>query len=86
MQTCRKKLKQIILKIIMLCMIIIYALASPISIATETEIQADENCLIPTDDQYLELRAVQVKDISGQNKQVIMELWGHNLEFKRGRF
>lgn len=43
----------------------------------------DENLLVPTDDQYLELKAVQVKDVTGQNKQVIMQLWGHNLEFRR---
>lgn len=43
----------------------------------------DENLLVPTDDQYLELKSVQVKDVTGQNKQVIMQLWGHNLEFRR---
>lgn len=43
----------------------------------------DENLLVPTDDQYLELKAVQAKEVSGQNKQVIMQLWGHNLEFRR---
>lgn len=43
----------------------------------------DENLLVPTDDQYLELKAVQVKDVTGQNKQVVMQLWGHNLEFRR---
>lgn len=45
----------------------------------------DENCLTPEDNQYLELRAVEVKDAVGQNKQVIMELWGNNVEFKRIR-
>lgn len=43
----------------------------------------DENLLTPTDDQYLELKAVQAKDVTGQNKQVILQLWGHNLEFRR---
>lgn len=43
----------------------------------------DENCLVPTDEQYLELRAVTVNEVPGQNKQVIMELWGNNVEFKR---
>lgn len=43
----------------------------------------DENLLVPTDDQYLELKVVQVKDVTGQNKQVVMQLWGHNLEFRR---
>ena len=36
----------------------------------------------PTEDQFLELRAVSVTQVSGQNKQVIMELWGNNVEFK----
>lgn len=39
----------------------------------------------PTDNQYFELRAVEVKTVEGQNKQVIMELWGHYIEFKRTR-
>lgn len=43
----------------------------------------DESLLTPTDDQYLELKAVQAKDVTGQNKQVILQLWGHNLEFRR---
>lgn len=47
------------------------------------KVHADSsNVLTPTDDQYFELRAVTVKDVAGQNKQVIMELWGHNLQFK----
>lgn len=45
--------------------------------------EGDENCLVPTDEQYLELRAVSVNEVPGQNKQVIMELWGNNVEFKR---
>ncbi len=43
---------------------------------------ANEIDLVPTDDQYFELRAVEVKEVAGQNKQVIMELWGNNLETK----
>lgn len=40
--------------------------------------------LVPEDDQYLELRAVDVNDFSAseQGQQVVMELWAHNLEFK----
>ena len=37
----------------------------------------------PTAGEYLELRAVEVKEEEGKNKQLIMELWGHNLQFKR---
>lgn len=32
---------------------------------------------------HLELRATQIKDIEGKNRQLIMELWGNNIEFKR---
>lgn len=85
MQTC-KKLKEKILKIVVLFITIIYTLASPINVAIAVEQEADENCLTPTDDQYLELRAAEVKNIDGQNKQIIMELWGHNLEFKGADF
>lgn len=46
-----------------------------------TDIQTTE--LQPTDDQYLELRAVEIAQIEGKNKQLIMELWGNELEFKR---
>ena len=48
-----------------------------------TILAAEDGLLIPTDDQYLELKAVQAKEVTGQNKQVIMQLWGHNLEFRR---
>ena len=45
--------------------------------------EIDPNCVTPTDEQYLELRAVTAKEVEGQNKQVVMELWGNNVEFKR---
>lgn len=48
-------------------------------------VKADEtnNVLTPTEYQYLELRAVDVNDIDGEtDKQVVMELWAHNLNFK----
>ncbi len=44
---------------------------------------ADTVCIEPTDEQYLELRKVEVKEVTGKNKQVIMELWGNNVELKR---
>lgn len=43
----------------------------------------DDSILTPEDNQYFELRAVTVKNVEGQNQQVIMELWGNNIEFKR---
>lgn len=62
--------------------IILVMLFSQFDIAMAINI-TDENCLTPEDNQYLELRAVEVKEVEGQNKQVIMELWGNNVEFKR---
>lgn len=49
---------------------------------SKTYANGSANVLIPEENQYLELRAVSVEDIDGQGKQVIMELWGHNLQFK----
>lgn len=46
-------------------------------------VESNPDCVEPTDNQFLELRAVTVKDVAGQNKQVMMELWGNNIEFKR---
>lgn len=37
----------------------------------------------PTDNQYFELKATTITDVAGQNKQVIMELWGYEIDFKR---
>lgn len=52
-------------------------------VSTVYAVEADPNEIAPSDNQYFELRAVEIKEIDGQNKQVIMELWGHNMEFKR---
>lgn len=37
----------------------------------------------PADNQYFELKATTITDVAGQNKQVIMELWGYEIDFKR---
>ena len=65
------------LKICILCAFVIALSAIAVWAANANEID-----LVPTDDQYFELRAVEVKEVAGQNKQVIMELWGNNLETK----
>lgn len=70
-----KKNKKFILLIIMF---IISLLTSTIVIFA-----AEPIYLMPEDNQYFELRAVEIKDVVGKNKQVIMELWGNNIEFKR---
>ena len=69
-----KKRKQSIILFSVVIMLFTFCIAS---------FAQDPNCLTPTDAQYLELRAVSVRDVKDQNKQVIMELWGNNLEFKR---
>lgn len=33
----------------------------------------------PTENQFLELRAVSITNVDGQNKQVLMELWGNDV-------
>ncbi len=57
---------------------IIFVVASFSSIV----LAADHVVLEPTENQFLELKAVSVDEVDGQNSQVIMELWGHNLQFK----
>ena len=37
----------------------------------------------PNENQFLELRGVEVKDVEGQNKQLTMELWTNSVEFER---
>lgn len=78
MKAQNKKTKRNLIRLIVLCIAIICVSAS-IILASES----DPNCLVPEENQYFELRGVEVKDIDGQNKQLIMELWGNNIEFKR---
>ena len=46
-------------------------------------IVVEASTIEPTDDQYLELKATNITEGEGKNKQVIMELWGHEIDFKR---
>lgn len=69
----KKLLKTIIILMVVICM----------CFGTGHAVENDPNTLTPSDEQYFELKAVEIKDVDGQEKQVIMELWGHNLEFKR---
>ena len=46
-------------------------------------IVVEASTIEPTDDQYLELKATNITEVEGKNKQVIMELWGHEIVFKR---
>ena len=77
MQTIRRKLSKLnsVLAIVLMVLTALFCTFTSKTFAATETIQ-------PTDDQYLELRAVSVDDVSGQNKQVIMELWSHNLDYK----
>jgi len=68
------KLNKIIAVIFIAIMTVFCTFTNKSFAATET--------IQPTEDQYLELRAVSIDDVAGQNKQVIMELWSHNLDYK----
>ena len=46
-------------------------------------IVVEASTIEPTDDQYLELKATNITEVEGKYKQVIMELWGHEIDFKR---
>lgn len=70
-----KLLKNTINLILVITVLLFAVIPTNISIAS-TEVT-------PTDNQYLELRATTIKEVEGQNKQVIMELWGHEINFKR---
>lgn len=43
---------------------------------------AESKLVEPTENQFFELRAVKVTNIEGKDKQVIFELWAHEIEFK----
>lgn len=71
----RKKHKAMLLAIILTIMIPIVGI-SIYSHADTTKI------LTPNENQYLELKATSILEKEDGKKQLIMELWGHNLEFK----
>ena len=43
---------------------------------------AESKLVEPTENQFFELRAVKVTNIESKDKQVIFELWAHEIEFK----
>ena len=44
---------------------------------------SDETFTPPEATSFLEFRATEIKEVPGQNKQVIMELWGNDINFQR---
>ena len=70
----RTKVKFAIIMLIIIAIIIninIFAMASEVIVKT------------PNENQFLELRGVEVKEVEGQNKQLTMELWTNSIEFER---
>lgn len=49
------------------------------SMASET----NGDTILPTENQYFEMRATEIKEVEGKNRQVTFELWGYDIEFKR---
>lgn len=70
MQKVSKKIIATIINLIILCICF-----CNVSIA-------ESKLVKPTEDQFFELRAVKVTNIEGKDKQVIFELWAHEIEFK----
>lgn len=74
MQARVKKLIKINLIVLIIC---ICTIAASCKI-----VMADSTTIEPTTNQYIELRATKIKDVEGNGKQVIFELWGHDIKFK----
>ena len=70
MQKVSKKIIATIINLIILCICF-----CNVSIAESKLVE-------PTENQFFELRAVKVTNIEGRDKQVIFELWAHEIEFK----
>ena len=70
MQKVSKKIIATIMNLIILCICF-----CNVSIAKSKLVE-------PTEDQFFELRAVKVTNIDGKDKQVIFELWAHEIEFR----
>lgn len=74
-----KKTNSSLKKLIIVVLIILFALNT-----YSLKVEAVSTVTIePEDNQYFELKATTINDIEGQGKQVIMELWGHEIDFKR---
>ena len=69
----------VIVLMVWLCTIVFSSFSS-FSMASETDDNA--NTITPTENQYLEMRATEIKEVEGKNRQVTFELWGYDVEFK----
>lgn len=70
------KLKQKINLIIMLIIYLVSVIGYRTFSLASTEIEPEES-------QYLELKATTINKLEDGTQQVIMELWGHEIDFKR---
>ena len=78
----KKIIKESIAKSNKSLLIFLYTMLVVLVVQVGILLATNENVIKPEENQYLELRTVEVREVDGQNKQVIMELWSNNLEFK----
>ena len=52
-------------------------------LSTNVQAASQTNQVTPTENQYLELRGTTITETKDQGKQLIMELWAHELDFAR---
>lgn len=67
-------------KIIISILVIILIASMSLVVEAEPTVTID-----PQENQYFELKATTINKVNDHEKQVIMELWGYNLDFKRFR-
>lgn len=66
---------KIIQKLLIIMLLIFISLANCSNVFAVTN-------LVNSEDQYMELKVVSVEDVEGEDKQVTLEWWSHNLNFK----
>ncbi len=76
----QKIIKKAILILVCFIVSIISSMFPVVAVEGETFC---EYCIVPASNQYIELKGTEIVEIDGNGKQLIMELWGHNLTFKR---
>lgn len=73
--------KQQIKKIV--CYMLIILISFILAMNKEVYSSLDNPVILePTDNQYIELRAIRVNEIEGKDYQIMMQLWAHGLETK----
>lgn len=75
-----RKIEDNLLKKSIIIIWIILLICSMLGIIVEA---SSTTTIEPAENQYFEFRAAKINDTGENGKQVIMELWGHNIDFKR---